>query len=236
MKRLFLVLLFFPLGVSAALNAGVVEGVWFSTPTPSEGESVRIFTAIQNQSDQTITGSVSFLVNSEIVGSTDFFVTKNNVVPVSVEYVFTGGNHDVSAYITSVKEQSVTYTTLSDTSVSVARKEKKALALPTNIPEVIETIKEKAVTGVNPFVESVVEKLEDTRDKILPLEIEEESAAKELVETVKVVSSIEGLEIWKKAGVIGLTILSFLVRMWFVFVILFVAFVFWRGVRGRRVR
>ena len=169
----------FPTVSSAALNAGVVNGVWFSTATPEEGEKVRIFTAIQNQSNETIQGNVAFLVNTEIVGTTSFTVQSNDIIPVSIQYIFPGGDYDVSAYITSVKDQNVAYTIVSETSVSVSRRDseekvsntiEESSAASSTLSETKEVFIESGkdiLDKIEPIAESTAVRIEEFRDSIL---------------------------------------------------------------------
>ncbi len=163
---LLFIFLLFPISTSAtshptALNAGVINGVWFSTASPEAGEEVRIFTAIQNQSTETISGSVAFLVNTKIVGSASFTVPRNNVLSVSIPYVFPGGDYDVSAYITSVENQNVAYTIVSETSVSVSHKTPEVQAFEPNFANASSTLAQAS--------EEVLETGKDILDKIEPI-------------------------------------------------------------------
>jgi len=176
---LVVALFFSPVIAQAALNAGVVNGVWFSNPNPEADEEVRIFTAVQNQSQETITGNVAFLVNTEIVGSAAFTIQSNDVIPISVKYVFPGGDYDVSAYITSVENQSVAYTIVSETYVSVSgtqtetnafEQEKDFSTASTTLSQTKEVLLDSSkdiLDTIEPLVESVAVNLEDFRDSLL---------------------------------------------------------------------
>jgi len=174
---------FAPFFSYAALNAGVVNGVWFSNPNPEEGEEVLMFTAVQNMSGETVSGTVAFLVNEKIVGSDTFTVFNNQVIPVSVPYIFEDGAHEVSAYITSSQDENVVYTISPETSVSVSP---KINALPKDEVEVTKTssasstlaLVTEAVTDtskdtlakVDPIAESVAQKVENFRDDFIKVE------------------------------------------------------------------
>lgn len=255
--------LLLPLSAHAALNAGVINGVWFSNPSPEAGESVRIYTAVQNSSDATVTGTVAFLVNGEIVGTAKFSVTSNDAVPVSTEYIFEDGAYDVSAYITS-SDDSVAYTIAPDTSVSVVRKapttpqeSANTTAATTTLKTIAETVTQKSketLDSIQPVAEQAAQRIESFRDSFVqptastsqatPEEDvvnEQPAAASEkdtathtfVTDSKRIVES--DVPMWKKAAGVGLSFVALLLRFWFVFLILLVGFVFWKLTRGSRI-
>lgn len=97
--------------VYGALNAGVIDGIWFSKPEIEAGVPISVYTAVQNYSDTSaIRGTVTFLVDDNVAGSSDFYAPQQSLTPVSISYTFTPGEHLVSAYITTSEEGSVRYT------------------------------------------------------------------------------------------------------------------------------
>ncbi len=260
MVRVILFLLLIPVSTYAAvLNAGIVSGVWFSNPNPKEGEEIRIFTAVQNQSNENISGTVAFLVDSDIIGSTQFSVRSNDIVPVSITYTFPDGDYDVSAYITSVEENSVVYTTVSDTSVSVAPASlPNTVTETTNKPDVSnigKILEEVLSTGsesaedILPVIEQAANKIEEVRDSLVststastssPIASSEKPSAKEITQQFfsdsKQILSTDGLALWKKITGIVLSVVILILRFWYILVTLFFVFIFWRLVRGRRIR
>lgn len=101
MKLLFFALLFLPVSFVSAqeLNAGFVQGLWYSKVPFFAGETVRIYTAIQNNSGFDITGTVTFLDNGESVGESVFSAVNGRIVEVWTDWEVTQGNHSVGANI-----------------------------------------------------------------------------------------------------------------------------------------
>jgi len=266
------ILLFFTLSVlllslpifsveAATINAGVVNGVWLSNPEPKDGESIRIFTAVQNQSETAFNGTVVFLVNSEVVGSKDFTVKSNTIIPVSIQYTFTGGKNEVSAYITATKDQNVISTTALKTSVSVVHNPSKdaptvekdiaktatsTIAIATNT--LIDTGK-SVLSIAEPLSEATANRIESFRDILLtatttettqtsekPTQTTTKGAAQEFLASTKSIAQTSELPLWKKGVGIVLTLLALLSRIWFIGIILLFGFIFWRSVRGVRIR
>lgn len=262
-------LLLVPAFAFGALNAGVVDGVWFSNPNPEEGEEVRIFTAVQNSSNETIQGTVAFLVNEDIVGTAPFSAQSNEIISVSITHTFTDGDHDVSAYITSVEEDNVAYTIVPDTSVSVAQRapletetNAEETAVNTTATSTLETVTETVtetgkdvLTNIEPVTESAAARIEAFRDTLLATttsttnattttveshtdtthDVSKLTATRDFFTTSKTIATTEGIALWKKIVGVLLSILALLLRLWFIPLILILALIFWRMVRGRRI-
>ncbi|MDP2637162.1 MAG: hypothetical protein Q8P03_00940 [bacterium] len=98
---LLLLLLLFPFSASAEdqLNAGVVSGIWYSKFPFFAGETVRIYTAIQNNSGSDIKGKVQFLRNGEPLEETPFSALKGGLVQVWADWEATQGTSNISARI-----------------------------------------------------------------------------------------------------------------------------------------
>lgn len=103
MRYILFLLLFVPVATASGqtLNAGFVQGVWYSKTPFFAGETVRLYTAIQNNSGSDIQGTVEFLVNGNSVGESSFSAINGRIVEVWTDWKVTQGNHSVEA---SIKE------------------------------------------------------------------------------------------------------------------------------------
>jgi len=81
------------------VNAGLVQGIWFSDTHIVEGRAVRVYAAIQNQSDYALGGSVELLVDDVIIAERDFSAPPKSVVEISTEHIFNSGTRQVSMRI-----------------------------------------------------------------------------------------------------------------------------------------
>lgn len=101
MRWLSLFLLLIPVSwVSGQeLNAGFVQGLWYSKTPFFAQEPVRIYTAIQNNSGFDIQGKVEFLVNGKSVGEPSFSALEGRIVETWADWSVPYGNHTVSARI-----------------------------------------------------------------------------------------------------------------------------------------
>ncbi len=173
-------MLVLPTTALAALNAGVVSGIWFSQQPPNAESATRIFTAVQNQSQETIDGSVAFLVDDEIIGTAAFVAAPNEVQSVSTTYTFSAGTHRVSAYITSVNQGAVAAAVVPEVRVDIPEPstsdlppDNSAATQPTQRADAHNAIvaARDTVRGVRdtiaPRMESTAQRVEDFRDTLL---------------------------------------------------------------------
>lgn len=85
--------------LAADLNAGFVRGLWYSKTPFFAGETVRVYTAIQNNSGFDIQGTVRFLVDGETTGESSFSAGQGKIAEAWTDWEVSQGNHDVSAQI-----------------------------------------------------------------------------------------------------------------------------------------
>ncbi len=109
---LIAILFVLPAQAVATENAGFVDGIWFSKQSTTEGETISIFVAVQNQTNTVANGTVTFYDASELIGQVVFAIAPNNIEPVALEYTLGAGEHPISAHITPSTNSKLTYTTL----------------------------------------------------------------------------------------------------------------------------
>ncbi len=113
--KLLLALLFILLAPTygyATENAGFVDGIWFSKQNTVEGETISIFVAVQNQTDQIANGTVTFYDANKQIGEVVFATAPNSIDPVAIRYTLATGEHPISAHITPSANSKLTYITL----------------------------------------------------------------------------------------------------------------------------
>lgn len=101
MRYILFLLFFVPIATASGqtLNAGFVQGVWYSKAPFFAGETVRMYTAIQNNSGSDIQGTIEFLVNGNSVGESSFSAINGRIVEVWTDWKVTQGNHSVEVNI-----------------------------------------------------------------------------------------------------------------------------------------
>lgn len=91
----------YPLALTAEeVNAGFVQGIWLSDSQPIAGNTITLYTAVQNQSNTTLNGTVTFTSNGVEIGYTDFSILPNNLKRVSLPLQVTYGEQSFNALIT----------------------------------------------------------------------------------------------------------------------------------------
>jgi len=108
MKYKFLLIIFsliFASQVAYAVdvaNTGIIPGqIWYSQDKLVEGETVNIYTAIWNGSENTVKIKVEFYDKNVVLGSREVSVLRNSMKDVSVSWKVTAGDHLISAKIIS---------------------------------------------------------------------------------------------------------------------------------------
>lgn len=84
---------------AAALNAGIVQGIWLSQREAFVGDTVTIYAAVQNQSTKSIGGSVTFFSKDAEIGKTTFTVFPNELKRVAVPFTVAYGMQNLTAKV-----------------------------------------------------------------------------------------------------------------------------------------
>lgn len=88
---------------SSVLNAGLVDGLWFSKTPFFAGETIRIYTAFQNQSGFDITGDIVFYNDGSVIAKKSFNSVNGQVIQSWTDWKVTEGNHNVYIEIEEAK-------------------------------------------------------------------------------------------------------------------------------------
>jgi len=101
MRWLLFVFLLFPTSwvFAQGLNAGFVQGIWYSKTPFFAGDTVRIYTAIQNNSGFDIQGTVEFVVNGKSIGESSFSALTGRIAETWADWNVLQGNHSVAVHI-----------------------------------------------------------------------------------------------------------------------------------------
>lgn len=106
-KIFFLTFFFFSFSLSAyaleQINAGLLKNIWYSKTDIYEGDNMKIFVGIYNQSTSTFSGVVSFYIDSKEISKKDFVSKPDSLVDVSGLWVATSTRVSVKAKISDLK-------------------------------------------------------------------------------------------------------------------------------------
>ena len=86
------------------INAGIINGLWYSRVPFFAGETVKIYTAIQNQSDFDIEGKIQFLDEDLLIGEKDFLAKDGSFIQEWIDWDVSQGYHYISIKIVEAKK------------------------------------------------------------------------------------------------------------------------------------
>jgi len=81
------------------VNSGFVSGIWYSQTPFFADETIRIYSAIQNESGFDITGSIRFYDNDNIIGESNFSSISGHLIEEWVDWAVTEGEHKIKVEI-----------------------------------------------------------------------------------------------------------------------------------------
>jgi len=81
--------------VSEQINARILPLIWFSTLSAVEGDSIKIYAGIQNNSGIDFKGTATFYIDDKDVSSATFNSSGDSLSAVSVDWKTEVGSHDI---------------------------------------------------------------------------------------------------------------------------------------------
>ncbi|MCX6751925.1 MAG: hypothetical protein NTZ87_00250 [Candidatus Nomurabacteria bacterium] len=151
---LFFVLSFFVFGSSLkvfaqgttpiTINARILPTVWYSTLSVNDGDSIKIYSGIQNNSGINFTGTATFYVDDKEISTSSFSSTADSLKDVSANWVASPGDHNVQVKIsTSLTADQILVSSSSDkSSISITQK------ITPITPAVVETAVLNTASGI----------------------------------------------------------------------------------------
>jgi len=85
------------------LNAGFVEGLWYSGEPVIAGEPTRIYVALRNNSDNDLTGTVRFSDNGTRIGTSYISALPGRLVEAWIDWKPSYGEHRISASLSDIR-------------------------------------------------------------------------------------------------------------------------------------
>jgi hypothetical protein len=84
---------------AADVNAGFVQGLWYSSPEFFAGTPVRIYVALRNNTAHDLTATIRFTDNGKRIGSSDVHALSGRLVEAWVDWTPTQGEHTILATV-----------------------------------------------------------------------------------------------------------------------------------------
>jgi len=185
----------------AESNSGFIPGqIWYSNENLIEGQTVNVYTAVWNGEKNPMSAKVEFYDKNVILGSRDIVVNPLEIKEVFVPWKITGGDHLISAKITSSstvisgKKESITLdnnTTSNDKQfVSVSAKDNNGNSITEN--KINSNLENMIPKNMNSSFSNIFSSIENFRNKThSKLVKNKENAQKEISLIKKEVKKIE---------------------------------------------
>lgn len=103
---LILLLAVFPFGskaLAAEINAGFVQGLWYSEDNLLVDEPARIYAAVRNNTDSDLTGNVEFFVDDRLIERNQVSALSGRLIESWADWTPSYGEHRITAKLTRVK-------------------------------------------------------------------------------------------------------------------------------------
>ncbi len=141
------------------INARILPTIWYSDLNIKEGDTVKVFAGIQNNSNTNWTGNAVFLVDNVEIAKQAFTSNSDTLKDISANWKVSSGTHDIQVKITA--------NNLPEGKTLVAYETNKS-TLSVNINITKEDVKEKindtavkVLDKTNSLAEVLAEKLDD---------------------------------------------------------------------------
>ncbi len=105
------------------VNARILPTVWYSSLSVNDGDTIKIFAGIQNNSGFNFTGLATFYVDNNIVTTIPYSSLNDSLINISASWVANPGDHNVQVSVTaSLPTDKVLVSTATDkSSISIIR-------------------------------------------------------------------------------------------------------------------
>lgn len=88
-------------------NVGIIQGIWFSKTPFFDGQPIRIYSAIQNNSGADVHGYIEFFDNKKLLGKKNFSVLNHRIAETWIDTTAVAGEHEFSVKITELQKDAV---------------------------------------------------------------------------------------------------------------------------------
>ncbi len=232
------------------INARILPTVWYSTLSVNDGDSIKIYSAIQNNSGINFTGNATFYVDDKEISKVPFSSTVDNLKDISTSWLANPGDHSIQVKIStslSADKTLVSYETDKST-VSITRK-----ITPEVVQEVAMNTANSIVSNTDNLATALADKIESYKNPVVSGDSSVNTTnSKGDVKKVGSITSKKGSVLGTSTGPVSnsvssgdnttesvfnmvLDALAFLVRNWkWTLGILFVLFLIFKFTGGRK--
>lgn len=150
--------------VSEQINARILPLIWYSTLSIKDGDSVKIYAGIQNNSGVTFSGTANFYVDDKIVSQIPFISSGDSLNPISADWLVSSGAHNIQVKIEtslSADKTLVSYES-AKSNITITRKITQEMVKDTVVSTVYNVI-----TKVDEAVAPLIDKIEALKKPVI---------------------------------------------------------------------
>jgi hypothetical protein len=141
--------------------------VWYSTLSVNDGDSIKIYAGIQNNSGINFTGTATFYVDDKEISTSSFSSVTNSLKDVSTDWVATPGNHNVQVKISnSLPSSEILVSSQSDES-SINIIQKVAPITTASVENTLINTASSIVSNVNNLANSLADNIDNLKKPIV---------------------------------------------------------------------
>jgi len=147
------------------INAGILSDVWYSTTTSvTEKDTVSIYSAFQNQTNKTLTGTADFFVDDTKISSVDFIAGTKTLIKLETQYSTVSGGHSVQVKISKIQEAgSNAIGPQNLLAFETAKKDLLVMAPPRDIAQTVTGTLQTVYTAINNYANGLATQVESFR-------------------------------------------------------------------------
>jgi hypothetical protein len=173
-KTFFIILIVFcftttkTLAAETQINAGLLKNIWYSKTDVYEGDKLKIFSGIYNQSDTSFSGTAVFYADNEEIFKDNFISKPETLVEVSGSLVASSSRISIKVKISDIKilNSTASSTVSSDYLLS---SETDSSTISINKKITLEEVKNTVTEVASNIVTAIDEKAATLSDSILAL-------------------------------------------------------------------
>lgn len=153
-------------GAPTIVNARILPTIWYSALSVSDGESIKIYAGIQNNSGTNFTGTATFYVDDKEISASPFSSTTGSLKDVSIDWVANPGDHIVQVKIsTSLPADQVLVSSSSDKS-TINIIQKVASITPAVIENTIMNTASDIVSSTDALANTLADKIDSFKKPV----------------------------------------------------------------------
>ena len=147
------------------INARILPTVWYSTLSVNDGDSIKIYAGIQNNSGVNFSGTAGFYVDNQQISSSSFSSISGNLIDISSDWVAIPGNHSVQVVISPILNIGMTLVSITSdkSSINIVRN-----ITPAAVQNAVYNTATNIVNQTNGVASNLANTVEGWKDPLAP--------------------------------------------------------------------